>query len=128
NLLPFLRAVNDSFEETYIDNSGEELSTSKQENEAVAILGGLETFFTLLRAYLTNPETAPLPEQGARLAEAFILGDAYAFSPDNSMLIFTVTPEFAIDDFAILVKFMDGIKEVIEVVQRDYPQLAIGYT
>jgi len=128
NLLPFLRAVNDSFEETYIDNSGEELSTSKQENEAVAMLGGLETFFTLLRAYLTNPETAPLPEQGARLAEAFILGDAYAFSPDNSMLIFTVTPEFAIDDFAILVKFMDGIKEVIAQVQRDYPQLAIGYT
>lgn len=33
---------------------------------------------TLLRAYLSNPEAAPLPEQGARLAEAFILGDAYA--------------------------------------------------
>ncbi|HEY8344253.1 MAG TPA: MMPL family transporter [Bacillota bacterium] len=128
NFLPFLTAVNDSFEETYLDNSEEELSTSKQENEVVAMLGGLETFFTLLRDYLSNPETTHLPEQGARLAEAFILGDAYAFSQDNSMLLFTVTPDFAIDDFALLVKFMDGIKEVIALVQRDYPQLAIGYT
>ncbi|NLY91145.1 MAG: MMPL family transporter [Firmicutes bacterium] len=128
NLLPLLIAVNDSFEETYIENSGEELSTSKQENEAVAMLGGMETFFTLLRNYLADPETVPLPEQGARLAETFLLGDAYAFSPDHSMLMFTLTPAFAIDDFAILVKFMDGIKDVIALVQRDYPQLVIGYT
>src|SRR5690554_2569709 len=128
NLLPFLTAVNDSFEETYIDNSEYELSTSRQENEAAAMLGGLETFFTLLRDYLTNPEAAPLPEQGTRLAETFILGDSYAFSPDDTMLMFTLTHDFAIDDFAILVKFMDGIKKIIAQVQRDYPQLAIGYT
>jgi len=128
NLLPFLTVLNDSFEETYIDNSEEELSTSKQENEAVAMLGGLETFFTLLRDYLNNPETAPLPEQGRKLAETFILGDAYAFSPDNSMLLFTLTPAFAIDDIAISVKFMDGIKAVIDQVKNDYPQLKIGYT
>lgn len=128
NLLPLLTAVNDSFEETYIDDAEEELSTSKQENEVVAMLGGMETFFTLLRDYLSNPKAVPLPEQGARLAEAFLLGDAYSFSPDNSLLIFTLTPDFAIDDFAILVRFMDGIKEVIGLAQRDYPQLAIGYT
>lgn len=128
NLLPFLTAVNDSFEETYIDNSEDELSTSRQENEAAAMLGGVETFFTLLRDYLINPEAVPLPEQGARLAETFILGDSYAFSPDDTMLMFIVTPDFAIDDIAILVKFMDGIKEIIDQVQRDYPQLTIGYT
>ncbi|HHT06622.1 MAG TPA: MMPL family transporter [Hydrogenispora sp.] len=128
NLLPLLIAVNDSFEETYIENSDEELSTSKQENEAVAMLGGMETFFTLLRGYLSNPEATPLPEQGRKLAEALILGDTYAFTPDNSMLMFTLTPNFAIDDFEILVQFMDGIKEVIGLVQRDYPQLTIGYT
>ncbi|HHT49730.1 MAG TPA: MMPL family transporter [Firmicutes bacterium] len=128
NLLPLLIAVNDSFEETYIENSDEELSTSKQENEAVATLGGMETFFTLLRNYLANPEAAPLSEQGARLAETFLLGDTYSFSPDHSMLMFTLTPAFAIDDFDQLVKFMDGIKEVIALVERDYPQLVIGYT
>lgn len=128
NLLPFLTGVNDSFEETYIDNSEDELSTSKQENEVVAMLGGLETFFTLLRGYLIAPEAAPLQEQGTRLAETFILGEPYAFSPDNTMLMFTLIPDFAIDDFAILVKFMDRIKEVIELVQSDYPQLDIGYT
>lgn len=128
NLLPLLIAVNDSFEETYIDNAEEELSTSRQEKEAVAILAGLERFFILLRNYLAHPETVPLPEQGAILAETFLLGDAYAFSPDNSMLMFTLTPAFAIDEIEKLVEFMDGIKEVIGLVQRDYPQLTIGYT
>lgn len=128
NLLPFLTAVNDSFEETYIENSEDELSTSKQEYDAVAMFGRLETFFSLLREYLTSPGAVSLQEQGERLAEAFLLGEPYLISPDNTMLIFTLTPNFAIDDFELLVNFMDGIKELINQVHRDYPQLEIGYT
>lgn len=128
NLAPFLTALNDSFEETYIENSEDELSTAKQENDAVAMFGRLETFFTLLREYLANPECAPLPEQGEKLAEAFIFGDLYSFSPDNSMLMFSLAPNFSIDDIEAAVKFMDAVREVKNKVQRDYPNLRIGYT
>ena len=64
NFLPFLTAVNDSFEETYIENSDEELSTSKQENEAVAMLGGWRPSLPLLRDYLSNPEATPFRNKG----------------------------------------------------------------
>src|SRR5690554_5279900 len=128
NLLPFLTAVNDSFEETYIDNSEDELSTSRQENEAAAMLGGLETFFTLLRDYLTNPEAAPLPEQRARLAATFILLDSCRFRSNDTVLLLILVPYFAINDVAILVKFIDGIKKISAQVKREYAQLAIVYS
>lgn len=109
--MPFLTALNDFFEETYIEKSEDELSTSKQENDAAAMFGGLETFFTLLREYLSNPEAIPLPELGEKLAEAMLFGEPYGFSPDNTMLMFTLTPNFSIDAIEESVSFMHEVRE-----------------
>ena len=55
NLLPFITSLNNSFEETYTgDEAEEELETNRQENDAVATLAQLETFFTLLRLSLIH--------------------------------------------------------------------------
>ncbi|MBN2551304.1 MAG: hypothetical protein JXB06_00980, partial [Spirochaetales bacterium] len=75
NLLPFLTALNDSFEQTYTgEEAQEEISTNKQENEAVAMLNQLDRFFTMLREYLERPEAVPLADQGRNLAETFVYG------------------------------------------------------
>ena len=129
NLLPFLTALNDSFEQTYTgEEAEEEISTNKQENEAVAMLNQLDRFFTMLREYLERPESTPLADQGSNLAETFIFGDLYGFSPDNSMLMFTISPNFNAIEIESCVEMTGEIRSVQRTVQSRFPDLVIGYT
>ena len=129
NLLPFITALNNSFEETYTgDEAEEELETAKQEKDAVAMLSQLETFFTLLREYLENPEILPVPEQGKILAETFLYGDPYNFSHDNSMLLFTITPTINMMEVEQVVNFMRDLQAIQNEIIAKYPDLQVGYT
>ena len=129
NLLPFITSLNNSFEETYTgDGADEDLETNRQENEAVASLSQMETFFTLLHDYLKNPEQIPVSEQGRLLAETFIYGDEYGFNHDNTMLLFTITPDFNIVEIEKIVDMMSGIKAIQKNIQREFPDLKVGYT
>ena len=129
NLLPFITALNNSFEETYTgDEAEEELETAKQEKDAVAMLSQLETFFTLLREYLENPEILPVPEQGKILAETFLYGEPYNFSHDNSMLLFTITPTINMMEVEQVVNFMRDLQAIQRAIVAKYPDLQVGYT
>lgn len=129
NLLPFLTALNDSFEETYTgEEAEEELSSNKQEAEAVAMLNQLELFCTMLREYLERPQALTAAEQGRSLAETFLYGDLYSFSPDNSMLMFTLSPNFSSMEIEKCVQMTREIKKIQASVQRRFPEVRIGYT
>lgn len=129
NLLPFITSLNNSFEETYTgEEAEEELETNKQENDAVATLGQLESFFTLLREYLENPDSVPIDEQGKALAETFLYGNPYNFNHDNSMLLFTITPNFSAVDFDKIVSFMAVVKNIQADMNEKYPDLHVSYT
>ncbi len=129
NLLPFITSLNNSFEETYTgDEAEEELETNKQENDAVATLSQLETFFTLLREYLENPDSVPVSEQGKTLAETFLYGNPYNFNHDNSMLLFTLTPNFSSIEIEKIVILMGGIKAIQADMNARYSDLHVGYT
>jgi len=129
NLLPFITALNNSFEETYTgDEAEEELETNKQENDAVATLGQLESFFTLLREYLENPELVPVEKQGKILAETFMYGNPYGFNHDNSMLLFTITPNFSAIEFDKILAMMKVIKTIQADMNKKYTDLHISYT
>jgi len=129
NLLPFIAALNNSFEETYTGEEAEEdLETAKQEKDAVAMLSQLETFFTLLREYLENPDGLPIEEQGKILAETFLYGDPYNFSHDNSMLLFTITPTINMIEVEEVVKFMRDLQVIQAEMNTKYPDLYVGYT
>jgi len=129
NLLPFLTALNDSFERTYTgEEAEEEISSSKQENEAVAMLNQLERFFLMLRGYLEQPDALPLEDQGRSLAETFLYGDLYGFSSDNSMLMFTISPNFNAIEIEECVAMTEEIRAVQRTVQGRFPNLEIGYT
>jgi len=129
NLLPFIKSLNNSFEETYTsDEAEDELETNKQENDAVATLGQLETFFTLLKEYLENPESLPVEEQGKVLAETFMYGDPYGFNHDDSMLLFTITPRFSSIEFDKIYAMMEVIKTIQADINEKYPDLHVSYT
>ena len=129
NLLPFITALNNSFEETYTgDEAEEELETNKQENDAVATLGQMETFFTLLRNYLQNPDSVAIDQQGKTLAETFLYGDPYGFNHDNSMLLFTISPNFNSVEMDKIMKVMKVVKTIRADLNAKYPDLKVSYT
>ena len=129
DLLPFLTALNESFEQTYTGEEAEEqISSGKQENEAVAMLNQLERFFLMLREYLEQPDGILLEDQGRNLAETFLYGDLYGFSSDNSMLIFTISPNFNAIEIEKCVSMTEEIRAVQCTVQQRFPSLVIGYT
>lgn len=129
NLLPFITALNNSFEETYTgDDADKDLDTRKQENEAVAMLNQMESFFVQLREYIDNPDKTLLKEQGKNLAETFLYGDLYNYSPDNSMLMFSITPNFSSINIEECKKLMVEIKKISKEIQSKYPELIVGYT
>ncbi|UCF96880.1 MAG: MMPL family transporter [Spirochaetaceae bacterium] len=129
NLLPFLTSLNDSFEQTYTgEGAEEELENSRQESEALAMLNQLERFCTMLREYLENPESLPVEDRGRNLAENFVYGDIYAFSPDNSMLMFTISPNFSVMEIEKCVEMTEEIRAVQRTVQERFPEVRIGYT
>jgi hypothetical protein len=129
NLLPFLTSLNDSFERTYTgEEAEEEISTQRQESEAVAMLNQLEAFFGLLRQYLENPSEPEAEATGEQLAETFMYGDLYGFSPDNSMLLFSILPNFSVDDIQKMVDMTEEIKIIRKELQRQFPDVVLAYT
>jgi predicted RND superfamily exporter protein len=129
NLLPFLTSLNDSFERTYTgEEAEEEISTHRQENEAVAMLNQLETFFGLLRAYLENPNATGAETTGNQLVETFLYGDLYGYSPDNSMLLFSILPNFSVDDIQKMVDMTNEIKKIRTDIEKTFPDLIVAYT
>jgi len=129
NLLPFITALNNSFEETYTGEAAEEeLVTNKQEKDAVATLDQMETFITLLREYLQQPDSIPVEHQGKILAETFLYGDPYNFTHDNSMLLFTISPNFNMVDLDKIMTVMTVIKGIRDDLNVRFPDLKVGYT
>ncbi len=129
NLLTFLAAMNDSFEETYTgDSSEEEMSNARQEKEAVAMLNQMDDFFSLLKEYLENPESLTIEEQGKVLAETFLYGNQYNYSPDNSMLMFRLIPDFGVTDYDELVFMMAELNIIKDIVEAEIPDIKIGFT
>ena len=129
NLLPFLTSLNDSFERTYTgEEAEEEISTHRQESEAVAMLNQLEAFFGLLREYLENPGEPGAETKGKQLAETFLYGELYGFSPDNSMLLFSILPNFSVDEIQKMVDMTDEIKKIRTDIQKEYSDLIVAYT
>ncbi|MBN1411204.1 MAG: MMPL family transporter [Spirochaetales bacterium] len=129
NLLPFIRSLNDMFEETYTGSDAEEeLETRKQENEAVAMLSQMESFFTLLRGCIEKTGQDDFEGTGKAMAETFLYGEPYGFSWDDSMLMFTISPAFDAVDMDKIMEFMPGIKRIHEKIQASFPDLVIGYT
>lgn len=129
NLLPFLRAMNDSFEETYTGDSAEdEMSNARQEKEVVAMLGQMDDFFTGMTDYLNNPGNTGAVDEGRVLAETMLYGNRYNYSPDNSMLMFTIVPNFNSVEFEKIIPMMDELRLVKEKVESEFPGMKIAYT
>ena len=136
NLLDFVRSLNNSMEAEYLDSDPDEnLSNSAQELETVDLFGSIEEFTAGLHTYLAGESDAEsvrtearTTQTGRELAESFLLGQQYGFSWDNSMLLFTISPNVTVVDIDEGLRLMEMVKRHGRAVEADFPGVQIGYT
>jgi len=126
SLLPWLRHLNESFEETYVHDE-EAISTKEKENSAVMFLDGIKYWLTTVEQYATPAEHLN-PNSARTAAERFLIGDEYFISQDKDMLLIFAQPTFTIMDIQECIVTTDSIDHLIAQVARRYPSIYAGTT
>ena len=129
NLVNHFRTLNNLFEEEYTGDEAEEsLESTREELEAVASLAQIETFMENLTASLTQKDGSTLESTGKDLADLSLFGEAYSFSPDGSLLIFMVYPNFSEDDIPASQALTREIRRLQRETAEYHPGVSFGYT
>jgi len=125
HLLPLLTNINNGFEKEYIQRE-ESISTREREDNAVVFLHGIQEWLETIREYaLKDPHSK---DTARKAVDNLILGEPYFLSYDRSVLILNIVPNFTMMDAAKLVSGTDAVQNVIDEVQRDFPDVKAGLT
>ncbi|MBD3273913.1 MAG: MMPL family transporter, partial [Candidatus Marinimicrobia bacterium] len=125
NLTQVLTNLNDSFEEEY-GGDEESLSTREQEDEAIQLLGGIETFVETMDQAVRNGRISQ--ESAHHAADQLIFGEPYLISYDNSTMIIEAIPNFTITDRDLIVTCNLAVQDLLDSELRSYPELEAGLT
>jgi len=126
SLLPWLAALNDSFEKTYVDDE-ESIATKEKENKAIAQLDGIGHWLRTVERYAVEGESVD-PRAAEEAAERFLLGDEYLISQDKDMILLFAQPTFTLNEIDRVVAAEDSIDAVIHRVAGKYPSVEAGTT
>ncbi len=123
-LVPFLTAINDNFEKTYVFDE-DSLSNKTKENEAVAFLDGLATWL----AALDTAARGELDDETIRRAvDRLLLGEPYLMSFDKRMLLMIIEPAFSMEDVDACIASTEVIQAMIDEAEKRYAGVAAGLT
>ena len=126
SLLPWLRALNDSFEKTYAYDE-ESLSTREKENRAIVFLDGVDHWVQTVGKYVEKGESLE-PAVAREAAERFLIGDEYFISPDKDMILLFARPTFSLNEIDRVIAAEDAIDALIDSVAALYPSVEGGTT
>lgn len=126
NLRPWMTALNDSFEKTYVDDE-ESIATKEKENKAIAQLDGIRHWLRTVERYAAEGESVD-PEVAEEAAEWFLLGDEYLISQDKDMILLFAQPTFTLNEIDRVVAGEDSIDAVVHRVAGKYPSVEAGTT
>jgi len=128
SLAGFLRHFNDNLEDTYAgDDAEDEVNSSLEEREAADFLASMEQAAVILRRSLEDPESYPLEAAASKAADLFLVGDTWSFDREGSMLIFSVVPDFQIDDMKGTMALMSRVRTILDEAGSSRPELTFGY-
>jgi len=127
-LAGFLTSFNDNLEDTYAgDDAEDEINSSREEREAAGFLSNMEQAADTMRKSLENPNRYPIEAAASDVADLFLIGDTWWFDREGSMLIFSLIPNFQIDDIDSTMACMGRIRTLLDEAQRKRPSLVYGY-
>jgi hopanoid biosynthesis associated RND transporter like protein HpnN len=125
DLTPFLRHINDNFEETYIGDE-ESLSDKEKENGAIQSLDGLQFWIETMSDFIDSKRADSA--LAAEAVDRFLLGDPYFISHDKRMLLIFIEPTFDITDVDPMVLSTDLIQDIIDEALNDFHDVSAGLT
>ena len=126
SLLPWLRHVNDRFEETYVHDQ-QSISTKEKENNAVMFLDGIKYWLSTIERYVREGKVLE-STVAETAAERFLIGDEYMISQDKDMLLIFAQPTFTVNELDKVVEAEDSIDELISRVSEKYTSIFAGTT
>lgn len=124
----FFRAFNDSLEDTYAgDGAEEEINSSREERETAGFLADMGEAARIMTLSLEDPSRYSPEAAASDVADLLLLGDIWNFDRTGKMLIFSLTPDFQIDDIPTTVRFMENLQEHLKAARGQWPDLTFGY-
>ena len=125
NLDGLLFNLNTSMEKEYVGRE-ESISTRQKEDEAVALLNGIENLLLRLKeaAQGTNLSAEKIEEVSDRL----LFGDPYFLSYDKKALVMNAIPNFSMLDLDLIVVGTDKVQESIDELMTKFPGVQAGLT
>ncbi len=125
NLAGFIENLNDSMEKEYVGQE-ESLSTREKEDQAVQFLDGIQDLvLTLQRAARAEELTR---EEIHAAADKLLFGDEYMLSYDKKALLLMAIPNFTLMDRDLLMAGANGVQEVLDGMNKDFPDVKAGMT
>ena len=121
SLPQLIKNINDNFEKEYIDDS-DNLSSLDGEAQAVQGLEGMRKYIAGIGSYIADGDSS----KAAESVRAFISGDQYFISPDNTMLLMMLQPAVSMDEFEDAMFLGYRIDDTLSDMQQRYPDLSLG--
>ena len=116
NLIPFLKNLNDSFENEFISKDG--LKTAHKEDSAVRFLDGIEKFIFYKNEAIIKGYSAGLAKAAV---DAITIGEEYLFNIEKNMMLIMVEPKFNIfDDISVIVDAVNTIDNIIQTNSKKF--------
>lgn len=120
NLIAFSKMLSMIYSEEASSEIDKKSEKSEQKEELEMVSRTISSL-NALADFQTDPE-----KSAEALVNAFLDKQTYMFSDDYSMLVFQITPNFSIEERAVLTEFMKELDPVIKRIEKDFPDIHIG--
>jgi len=125
NLKGLLFNLNNAMEKEYVGQE-ESISTREKEDQAVALLDGIQDFVHILKRAALGEDLSQ--EEVQKTVNQFLIGDPYFLSYDHKALVMNVIPNFTMLDLDYVVSGTDRVQEQVDELLLDFPGLEAGLT
>lgn len=122
DLVPFLKAANDNFEQCYI---GGEDSLEEDEYRVIQTINSLVDIVAGLK---TGLQSENLQESGRLTAHWYIDDAFYSFSADKRMLLVTLQPTCTVNEMDKIGVLVPALREKVEEFKKAYPDCSFRLT
>jgi len=121
SLPELLENINNNLEKEYVEDS-ENLTSLDGEARAVESIESLYKFISSLGNYELSDDSVWVRER----IEAFLTGENYIFSPDNSLLLLQVQPAVSMNDWDNMLILGEKMDHLLKEINQEFPDLEVS--
>jgi len=125
NIDGLLFNLNNSMEKEYVGEE-ESISTREKEDQAVALLNGIEDLVLSLKEAAQGKTLSE--ERIQNISDKLLIGDPYFLSYDKKALVMNAIPNFSMLDIDLVVSGTDIVQETMDEILKDFPEVEAGLT